>query len=353
MGYSESMRWIRLVVAGLVVAGALPGGGAEIPPGGRVAVSCGSQVVLVDPAKGETAAMATGPVGWLYPAPGALLFAPDTVDGRTAVIELRTGKVRERLEGVTLPVFGEADDRYVVAVPGRVLVASFPERVVLAEHEVELRRPWRSRLSADGLFLYVLERPGRGRPAAVAVVDLLQGSLVHRAELAGDAVDMVLLEALGLVAVAEPDGGVVELLGGSSLEVEARIPCHGAPVALAFDGSRFVWAAASRADAGVVERWRLHRGRRGLSVKAKGELVLPGRPVRMAMDPTGSWLAVAAEGEELWIVPAALDGVRRRIPLPAPPRDVVWPDLDRPGPLLPEWSDRGPAPWATPGSGRP
>lgn len=298
-------------------------------------------------------AVETGPVGWLYPAPGALLFAPDTVDGRTTVIELRSGRVAERLEGVTLPVFGQADDRYVVAVPGRVLVVSFPERVVLAEHEVGLRRPWRSRVSADGLFLYVLERPGEGRPAAVAVVDLLAGTLAVRKELPGDAVDMVLLEELGLVALAEPGEGAIELRSGSSLDVEARIECGGAPAALAFDGTRWLWAAESRGDAGGVERWRLHRRSKGLSTRMKGSLALPGRPVRMALDPAAQWLAVAAEGDELWIVPAGVDRIARTLSLPAPPRDVVWPDLDRPGPLLPEWSDRGPAPWATPGSRTP
>ncbi len=353
MVYSEDMSWFRWFIAGLVVWWALPCFAGEEAPAGRVAVSCDSQVVLVDPAGGGTAAVETGPVGWLYPAPGALLFAPDTVDGRTTVIELRSGTVAERLAGVTLPVFGQADDRYVVAVPGRVLVVSFPDRVVLSEHEVDLRRPWRTGVSADGLFLYVLERPGAGAPAAVAVVDLLAGTLAGRKELPGDAVDMVLLEELGLVALAEPEEGAIELRSGSSLDVEARIEGGGAPAALAWNGTHWLWAAESHGDAGAVERWRIQRRSKGLSARPKGRLALPARPVRMAVDPAGRWLAVGAEGDELWIVPAGLDRLARRVTLPAPPRDVVWPDLDRPGPLLPEWSDRGPAPWATPGSPHP
>ncbi len=40
------------------------------PPMGMVGVSAGDVVVLVDPASGAQKSISTGPVGWLFPAPG-------------------------------------------------------------------------------------------------------------------------------------------------------------------------------------------------------------------------------------------------------------------------------------------
>lgn len=351
MRYSDGMRRSLLLTA-LACAVAVSGAGhaKETPPTGRIIASCGQQVVLVNPADGTSTALETGPVGWLYPAPGGLLFAPDTVNGATTVINLRSQRIARRLEGVTLPVFGEAADRYAVAVPGRVLVVSFPDRVVLLECKVDLERPWRTRLSADDLFLYVLERPLSGGPSRMTVVDLLRETVAVRSDLAGDAVDMVLLENLGLVAVAVPESGKVELRSGSSLAPEGEIDCGGTPTAIVYDGARMLVVAETRGDRGRLERWKLGRGRKGLTARLKDSLELPGRPVRLALDPTHRWLSAAEESGAVWIVPTDLDAVQRTVPLPSPPRDVVWPDPSRPGPLLPEWSDRGPAQWAKPDS---
>ncbi len=343
-------RSLLLLALMCAVAVADPALAKETPPAARIVASCGQQVVLINPADGTSAALQTGPVGWLYPAPGGLLFAPDTVDGSTTVIDLRSQRIARRLEGVTLPIFGEAADRYAVAVPGRVLVVSYPDRVVLLECKVDLERPWKTRLSADGLFLYVLDRPNGDGPSRVTTVDLLRETVAVRSDLSGDAVDMVLLENLGLVAVAFPQNKKVELRSGSSLGMEAEVDCGGNPTAVEYDGDRMLFIAETRGDHGRLERWKLGRDHKGLTSRLKDSLELPGRPVRLALDPTHQWLAAADEGGAVWIVPANLDGVTRTVSLPSPPRDVVWPDPTRRGPLLPEWSDQGPAQWAKPDS---
>ena len=57
-----------------------------------------------------TRPLTTGPVAWLFPAPGGVLFAPDLVHGSTAVIDLRTQTAGEPL----------TIERYVVRGDGQV-----------------------------------------------------------------------------------------------------------------------------------------------------------------------------------------------------------------------------------------
>jgi len=81
------------------------------PPYGVLGASVGDEVVLVSPITGHAKPLRTGPVAWLFPAPGGILFAPDLVNGKTTVIDLRSLTVRETIPGVTMPRFGSASDR--------------------------------------------------------------------------------------------------------------------------------------------------------------------------------------------------------------------------------------------------
>ena len=95
----------------------------ESPPVGLVAVSSGDVVVLADPAFGNTRSIQTGPVAWLFPAPGGTLFAPDLVHGKTTVVDLLSMSARDVIDGVTMPHFGSFPDRYVVL--GRRLLIGY------------------------------------------------------------------------------------------------------------------------------------------------------------------------------------------------------------------------------------
>jgi len=341
------MRRIVMVVMALLVAGSAGAWGKG--PEGRIAVSCGEGVAIVDPADGRIVEVPTGPVGWLYPAPGGVLYAPDTRRDRTTAIDLLSGGVRERLDGVMMPVFGVEDEQYVVAVGGRVLIATYPDRLVLRDWEVPLRRPWRVRVSHDGLTLYVLDRPAKG--ASLGKVDLLSGREEVRTAVEGEPDEMILLEEAGLVAVARPGAGLVELRSGTLLNVEGGARCDGRPTGLAFDGRAHLLVGVAGKNGGEVLRFRIRRtAKNGLSVREKGRLELPAAPGRMAASPDGRWLAVGGADGGLWITATGLGRIERSVKVPGPVRDVVWPDLERTGPLMPEWSNRGGGEWAKPGS---
>lgn len=339
----------RLVLVGVALLMAGPAGAWGKGPGGRIAVSCGEGVAIVDPADGRVVSVPTGPVGWLYPAPGGVLYAPDTRRGRTTAIDLVTGGVRERFDGVMMPVFGVEDERYVVAVRGRVLIAAYPDRLVLRDWEVPLERPWRVRVSHDGLTLYVLDRPAEG--ASLVKVDLLSGREEVRTAVEGEPDEMILFEETGLVAVARPGAGLVELRSGTLLNVEGAVRCDGRPTGLAFDGRGHLLVGVAGTNGGEVLRFRIRRtAKNGLSVQEKGRRDVPAAPGRMAASPDGRWLAVGGAGGGLWIMATGLGRIERSAKVPGPVRDVVWPDLERTGPLMPEWSNGDGGEWAKPGS---
>ena len=156
------------------------------PPMGLVAVSCGEVVVLVDPATGITRSIPSGPVAWLFPAPGGTLFAPDLVNGKTTVVDLRTQSAGEAIDGVTMPHFGSLADRYVV-VSNQILVVSYPERALMNRYEIAFESPWLVEVAVDNTVLLVLERdPAGAGPAAMVAVNLSEGRLVYRRPLGSD-----------------------------------------------------------------------------------------------------------------------------------------------------------------------
>lgn len=309
-------------------------------PGGVLAASCGDQVVLVDPVQGRTAAFDTGQVGWLYPAPGAVVFAPDLINAHTTVISTAPPAVLERLDGVTMPLFGSLSDRYVVAGPGRVLMVAYPGKAIISRREVDIGAPWRSLLDAEGRFLFVIEQGGSGKPGAITAVDAIGGSVGARAPIDGPVTDAVLVADPPTVALAGRTSPAIRLRPAETLTPALIIQAGGEVAGLATCRERWLVAAVREGDQGRLQLWKLRGGRGGIRVKPKDVVQLPRAPLDVVVSPDGEWIAVAVDGPELLILQWKKDDVILRTPLPAPPRDVVWTDPTRPAPTWPEWSDR-------------
>lgn len=334
-------RELSLAIAvALLLPGLLPGG--EVVLTGLIAASVGETVVLLDPGTGATVPLPSGPVGWLYPAPGGVLFAPDLVHGRTTVVDLVQRAVREVITGVTMPVFGEQADRYLTVAGGEVMVLSYPERARQSRFEIGVEHPWQLLLSVDETSLLVLDRwPDGSRGASLVAVDLLGRQVVYRRRLEGNPVRMALSNRLGVLAIADAAEGRVCLVSpreGMPLECW---PVPGEPRDLAFvgKGEELLVAVATPAGAGSLFEWRLKPGEESWRRDGRA-LPLAAAPLRLAVDPTGGFVAVglATGGVQLVDFPRQVD--LGTVPLTGAPRDVVWCDPARPGPFLPEWSDR-------------
>ena len=152
----------------------------EKPPLGILAASAGDEVFLVDPTTGNIRSISAGPVAWLFPAPGGILFAPDLVNSRTTVVDLRTLSLRETIPGVTMPRFGTLADRYLVLAQ-QLLVMSYPDRALMNRFEIPFESPWQVEILAGNTVLLVLERlPQGGGEVRLTAVNLGEGRLVYR-----------------------------------------------------------------------------------------------------------------------------------------------------------------------------
>lgn len=337
-------RCACLVLASLVLflLGLCPVAGAkEPPPPGLLVASVGQQVVLADPLGGAVRKIRAGTVGFLFPAPGGVVFAPDLLEGRTTVIDLASLKVAERIDGVTMPRFGDLSDRYLV-VAGDVLMMSYPERAQIALIEAELSSPWQTLITIDGAFLLDLERsPKPGTGASLAAVDLLGREVVYIRRLEGDVIRMALAQGLGLLALADRASHQVRLVEPSTLVPVQVIDTTGAPSDVAFLGAdeSLVIAVQEPAES-VLMVVEIKKRRKGLKLKKTRIYRLPARPVRLAPGPWGLRVAVAMEGGRVDVV--GLDKLISlgTLELGETPRDIVWCDPLAEGPLMPEWSDR-------------
>jgi hypothetical protein len=311
------------------------------PPPGVLAASVGDTVVLMEPASERMTAFETGPVGWLYEAPGGVLFAPDLVNGRTTVLDLRLGRVADRFEGVTMPHFAPAGDRYAV-VADEVLLVSYPERALLARMEVGIQSPWQVEMVSDTALLALERGPDGGGSAVLHAVDLVTRQVVFRRELAGDIRRFALSRSLGLIAFADAASSTIELLEPASLTPVGSVEMSGTVRDVAFlarRGELAAVAAAAGGAGGELKLWKLKAADGGIKVKKEWALALPGAPVRLAVAPGELQLAAALEPGSVAVV-----GVEKLVPLAThelagAPRDLVWCDPARPGPLLPDWSD--------------
>jgi hypothetical protein len=314
----------------------------DAPPVGIVVASAGDEVVMVDPTTGSSRSISSGPVAWLFPAPGGVLFAPDLVNGRTTVLDLRTLTPREPISGVTMPRFGTLSDRYVVLAK-QLLVMSYPERALMNRFEISFEHPWQAAVLADNTILMVLERsPDAGSKATMTAIRLHEGRVVYRRPLAGDVRHFAPSMALGLMALAQAEGNTVILADPATLMPVATFPTAGRPVDLVFaeDGSTLVIGLELPDGGGEILIWKIKMDKNeGLKKKKERTVPLAAAPLRLAASPDGRHVAAGLTSGELQIV-----DLKGRIPtaaanLPAAPRDVVWCDPSIPGPLLPDWSD--------------
>ena len=314
----------------------------DTPPVGIVTASAGDFVVMVDPTTGNSRSIASGPVAWLFPAPGGILFAPDLVNSRTTVLDLRTMTPKDPISGVTMPRFGTMPDRYVVLAQ-QLLVLSYPERALMNSFEFSFDHPWQEAVVGNNTVLMVLERlPDGGGEASMTAINLSEGRLVYRLPLEGDVRHFALSVSIGLMALAQAEGNQVIVVEPSTLAPIAAFPVVGKPVDLVFaeDGSTLVVAVERPDGSGEVLIWKIKEGKKeGLQKKKEWTVPLAASPVKLASSPDGRHVAAGLTNGELQIV-----GLEKRVALAsanlrAEPRDVVWCDPSTPGPLLPNWSD--------------
>ncbi|NOZ78079.1 MAG: hypothetical protein GXP48_02630 [Acidobacteria bacterium] len=308
-------------------------------PPGLVAVSGGHTVEVVSPVTGAVTRFDAGPVGWLFPGPGGVLFAPDLVDGTTLVIDLRKLRIIRRLKGVTMPHFGpEVADRYI-AVAGDVLVLSYPERAMIARIGARITRPWQVLIAKDWTTALILERtPGVAGPPVLWAIDLVDREVLRKTPLDPDVTSMAFSQSLGVLAFATGASGV-RLVDPATLATVRVIAAGGVVKDVAFSGGGSVLlAAVATGHTGTVECFHLKVKRKGLAVSRRKPVTLAASPARLAVAPGGVWAVVATNAPALAFFKIGHKKVARRVPLSAAPRDVEWCDVARPGPLMPEWS---------------
>ncbi len=312
------------------------------PPVGIVVASAGDEVVMVDPTTGDSRSISSGPVAWLFPAPGGILFAPDLVNSRTTVLDLRNLSVRDSIPGVTMPRFGTLPDRYLVLAK-QLLVMSYPERALMNSFEISFDHPWQVAVLANNTVLMVLERlPDEGSEAVMTAVNLGEGRLVYRRPLEGDVRHFAPSMTLGVMALAQADGNQVVIVDPAALLPLAVFPIAGKPVDLVFceDGSTLVVAAELPDGGGEILIWKIRSEKKGgLQKKKEWTVPLAMAPLRLAASPDGRHVAVGLKSGELQIVDLGNRNVVATANFRAAPRDVVWCDPSIEGPLLPDWSD--------------
>jgi len=312
------------------------------PPVGIVVASAGDFVVMVDPTTGDSRSIPSGPVAWLFPAPGGILFAPDLVNSRTTVLDLRTLSPRDPIPGVTMPRFGTLPDRYLVLAK-QLLVMSYPERALMNRFEISFDHPWQVAVLADNTVLLVLERlPDAGSEASMTAVNLSEGRLVYRRPLKGDVRHFGLSVTLGVMALAQAEGNQVIMADPATLLPVGVFPTAGKPVDLVFaeDGSALVVAVELPDGGGEILIWKIKQDKKqGLQKKKEWTVPLGGAPLRLAVSPDGRHVAAGLTSGELQIVELETRRVVANANLGAAPRDVVWCDPSSEGPLLPDWSD--------------
>jgi hypothetical protein len=311
-------------------------------PVGIVAASAGDEVILVDPTTGKSGSIPSGPVAWLFPAPGGILFAPDLVNSRTTVLDLRNLSPKDSIPGITMPRFGTLPDRYLVLAK-RLLVMSYPDRALMNSFEISFDHPWQVAVLADNTVLLVLERPpDSGSEASITAVNLGEGRLVYRRPLRGDVRHFALSVTLGVMALAEAEGNQVIVVDPATLTPVAVYPTKGKPVDLVFaeDGSTLVVAVERPDGGGEILIWKIKSEKKeGLQRKKEWTVPLAAAPLRLAGSPDGRHVAAGLTNGELHIIELESRLLVATANLRAAPRDVVWCDPSIEGPLLPDWSD--------------
>jgi len=150
---------------------------------------------------------------------------------------------------------------------------------------------------------------------------------------------------MGLVALADAEANAIHLVEPATHRLVAQLSVNGSPRDVAFlpDGHTLVAASAAAEGVGEARMWSLKAKRHNLKVRKERQVPLAGTPLQLAVSPTGlRRAAIGLEAARIDVVDFAEKAVIVSIDLPAPPRDVVWCDEHRPGPIMPEWTDTTP-----------
>lgn len=305
---------------------------------GVLAMSSGDQVVIVDPGSVGIRSLETGPVGFLFPAPAAILFAPDVVNGRTTVIDLRSGRVVELISGVTMPHFGPWPDRYLV-VAGALTMVSFPERSLIYRMKGAFDRPWHVRLGPEGTTVLILEREPSGiGGSTISAVDLVNRRVVFSKDFDHDLVRFAMAPESGVMAVVDQTAGDIVLLDSMTLAEMLRLPVpEGATDVVVLKEGRVLVAAGA---SGRLLRWDFKVKSDSLEVEEDDPFIIPGRALRLAVGPDGRLVAAVTDQGLMVVIDSKKGEAVRQWEVPLPLRDLRWIDTDQAGPILPSWSDR-------------
>jgi hypothetical protein len=256
------------------------------PPLGVIAASAGEEVVIADPDGRWVQRFEVGTVGWLYPAPGGALFAPDLVRGRTTVLDLRRPRVMDQFAGVTMPHFGPQSDRYFV-VAGEVMMVSYPDRAIMSRFAAKIDNPWQV-IVVSNTVLLVLERPAAGEGGSTLVaLDPLSRQVVFRSQLSGDVQRMALSAELALLALADASSPTVRVLAAATLTQVLELPvvAPARDVAFLADGRSLVAATGRPGTGGSVHLWILKTKGDHLRVKREADVALSATPIPARSHP--------------------------------------------------------------------
>lgn len=277
-----------LVVVFISLAISLPCLAKDTTSSGILAASVGNEVVLVEPNSGTAIPLESGPVGWLYPAPGGILFAPDVINNQTTVINLMSLAVVDRLEGLTMPHFSANPDRYT-AIANGIVVLSYPDRAVIKRISATIAHPWQVIMAPDGAAMIILERlPDGSTGVHMTTVNLITSQVVYRRPLSGDIRHMSLSPQLGLIALADAKTNVVHLGEPATLTPVAAHATDGQPIDLAFthEGKILATAIDPGDGTGILELALFKAGKKkGLRIDKEFPIPLAAAPVRLAVSP--------------------------------------------------------------------
>jgi hypothetical protein len=311
---------------------------------GAIAASCGELVVLIAPASGAATEIETGPVGFLFPGPGGALFAPDVVNGRTTVYDMKTARVKEVVPGLTMPHFGPWRDRYLV-VAGDLIVVSYPERSQILRMNGDFMRPWQVIQAPDTSAVLLLERyPTGSFSSRLTALDLVSRSIVMQREFEADITRIAVVGGAGLLAALDASAKRIRLLDPVTFQDRLELDWTGDPtdVAALDEGRMLVVAGAN----GALHRWKMKQGKKGLKSETLSPLPLEGRATRLAVAPDDRLLAVSTDVGTILVIDTKhkKEHVLGEWLYDGELRDLIWFDPNTRGPLIPTWSDQGGGP---------
>jgi len=313
-------------------------GAKKAQPKGLLALSAGDSVVLADLRGDAVNEIETGTVGFLFPAPGGILFAPDIIHNRTTVIDLRRRSQRETLSFLRMPRFTVWKDRYLV-LAGDLLMLSYPENSLIFRMKADIQSPWQLYSSEDGMSLLVLERQPDGKgPSILTALDLGVRKRVFRKSFTSDMIRFAEMSNPGVLVLADRSEKQILILEPETMTPLTKIPLVDAPTDIVAVGN--VLHAAGGPDG--VRRWELKRSHEGKLEIRELDPVLTGNPIeRLTISPDGLFFAAAGKHSRIRIYEARKARLVREIEIPPGIRDLVWVDPLADGPLLPMWSDQG------------